>query len=153
MKTYFLKLDENAVIPEYQTEKSSGFDLVVSKDIYIEAGDTQLVETGLAVILPVDTELQVRPRGSTSLNGPLRIANTPGTVDEDYLNKEVKIICWNVGKIPLLIKRGDRIAQGVICPVIRTDNLEVDETEYNQLAEFRRTSRDGGFGSTGDTSG
>lgn len=150
MKTYFLKLDENAVIPEYQTEKSSGFDLVVSEDIHIDPGNTQLVKTGLAVILPEDTELQVRPRGSTSL-GSLRIANTPGTVDEDYLNKEVKIICWNTGKIPLLIKKGDRIAQGVICPVIRTENVELNEDSYNQLAEFKRTSRTGGFGSTGDT--
>lgn len=149
--TYFLKLDDNAVIPEYATAKSSGFDLVVSEDIYIDPGETKLVATGLAVILPDDTELQVRPRGGTSLKGPLRIANTPGTVDEDYLNKEVKIICWNTGNIPLLIKRGDRIAQGVICPVLRPEPVEVDEETYNKLAESKRTTRAGGFGSTGDT--
>lgn len=151
MKAYFLKLDDNAIIPEYQTEKSSGFDLHALEDVLIPGGGTKVVKTGLAVILPENTELQIRPRSGLSLKGPMRIANSPGTIDEDYLNKDVGIICWNIGNIPLRICQGDKIAQGVICPVIRTDNLEVDETEYNQLAESRRTSRDGGFGSTGST--
>jgi len=150
MKTYFLKLNDNAVIPEYQTEKSSGFDLVAAERVLIPGGETMVVKTGLSIILPENTELQIRPRSGLSLKGPLRIANAPGTIDEDYVGKEIGIICWNTGRLSLRIEVGDRIAQGVVCPVIRTENLEVDETTYNKLAESKRTSRNGGFGSTGN---
>tara|TARA_R110000751_G_scaffold164464_2_gene270571 strand:- start:9295 stop:9744 length:450 start_codon:yes stop_codon:yes gene_type:complete len=148
MQTYFLKLDPRAIIPEYATEKSSGFDLHAIEDILIPPGGTRLIKTGLAVLLPVDTELQIRPKSGLSLKGPIRIANSPGTIDEDYLNKDIGIICDNVGEIPLRICEGDKVAQGVVCPVLRPKIVKLSLIEYNLIAETRRTSRDGGFGST-----
>jgi dUTP pyrophosphatase len=150
MKTYFLKLDDRAIIPKYATEKSSGFDLQAIEEATIGAGETVLVRTGLSVILPADSELQVRPRSGLSLRTGLRIANSPGTIDEDY-QLELGIICSNVGPIPLLISPGDKIAQGVICPIYRTDNVEVNPEQYADLAKWRKTSRSGGFGSTEET--
>lgn len=146
--TYFLRLDPRAIIPNYATEKSSGFDLYALEDVLIPACGTKLVKTGLAVILPKDTELQIRPTSGNSLKGALRIANSPGTVDEDYLNKDVGIICDNIGDIPLRIVAGDKIAQGVVCPILRPSIAVLSELDYNTIADDIRTSRTGGFGST-----
>jgi len=148
MQTYFLKLDERATIPKYATEKSSGFDLSALEDILIPINGTRVVKTGLAVVLPENTELQIRPRSGLSLKGPIRIANSPGTVDEDYIHKDIGIICWNIGEIPLRIMAGDKIAQGVICPILRPTITEVSELDYSLVAHNRHTSRTGGFGST-----
>ena len=144
----FLKLDPRAVVPEYATEKSSAFDFVAIEDVTVWINETVLVDTGLAIVLPEDTELQIRPRSGLSLKTGLRIANTPGTIDQDYVKKPIGIICWNTGSTPLLIKAGDRIAQGVIAPVIRAQTEEVNEAEYDQLSLSNITSRKGGYGST-----
>jgi dUTP pyrophosphatase len=142
------KLDDRAIIPEYATAKSSGFDLCALDDHTIEPGQTVLVQTGLACILPGDTELQVRPRSGKSLKTGLRIANSPGTVDQDYLEKDIGIICWNSGITPLNIKAGEKIAQGVISPVIRPVILETNPELFRILSQTKKTTRMGGFGST-----
>lgn len=132
-------------LPEYQTPDSSGFDLAAAESVVIEAGETKIVPTGLAVELfrvgHVLYELQIRPRGGTSLNTPLRIANTPGTVDVDYRG-EIGIIVTNTSDRYFMIEAGDRIAQGVVCPVVQCDIVEVDE-----LSETIRGA--GAYGSTG----
>lgn len=150
--TIFLKLDDKAIIPKYATEGSSGFDLCSLGEHFIEPGRTVLVKTGLAVLIPENTELQVRPKSGLSLKTGLRIANSPGTVDEDYLHHDVGIICDNVGNMPLIIHAGDQVAQGVICPVLRPPIIQVNEEEYLTLIAHRMTLRNGGFGSTGDNS-
>lgn len=137
------KLREDAVIPEYKTEGAAGFDLVAAEDVTINAGETVTVPTGLAFEIPEGYELQIRPRSGLSLKTPLRIANSPGTIDSDYRG-EVKIIITNTGQCDdyYNIYKGDRIAQGVIVPVMRAEFEEVDE-----LSETSRGY--GGFGSTG----
>jgi dUTP pyrophosphatase len=150
MKLKVKKLRPDAVVPEYQSKGASGFDLVALEDTEIAPGETKLVKTGIAVAVEEGFELQVRPRSGTSLKTGLRVANAPGTVDSDYRG-EVCVILWN--SVPrrngdtdeylvAKIKKGDRIAQGVICPVIRAE-LEVVE----ELDSTKRGS--GGFGSTG----
>lgn len=137
------KLREDAVIPEYKTPGAAGFDLVAAEDVTINAGETVTVPTGLAFEIPEGYELQIRPRSGLSLKTPLRIANSPGTIDSDYRG-EVKIIVTNTGQCDdyYNIYKGDRIAQGVIVPVMRAEFKEVDE-----LSETSRGY--GGFGSTG----
>jgi len=148
MRLYFSKLDSRATIPKYATAKSSGFDFHALEDITIQAGETKLVKTGLACVLPANTELQVRPRSGCSLKTSLRIANSPGTVDEDYLEQDIGIICWNPSEKPLTIKAGDKIAQGVIAPVLRPTVIEANEEFFGFLSKSRKTDRTGGFGST-----
>lgn len=154
MKVNIKKLHEDAVIPKYQTPGASGFDLHALEDVTILPGETKLVRTGLAFSVGHGYEMQVRPRSGLSLKTPLRVSNAPGTVDSDF-SGEVCVIMSNTME-PLTsgytpeeddrdihpIKKGDRIAQGVICPVVQADFEVVDE-----LQETQRGS--GAFGSTG----
>ena len=111
----------------------------------IRAGETNLVRTGLAFDVAPGYELQIRPRSGISLKTHIRIANTPGTIDSDYRG-EVCLIVWNATfrtkTSDVMIKKGERIAQGVICPVVQAAIEEVDH-----LANSERGSD--GFGSTG----
>lgn len=143
MYVFFKKLNPDAIIPKYQTEGASGVDLHSVEDVTIYAGETKLVKTGLAVQLPKGTELQIRARSGLALKTPYLIKNGVGTVDEDYRG-EIGVIISNISQIgePIRIKKGDRIAQGVICPIVKVDIVEVDK-----LTETTRG--EGGFGSTG----
>jgi dUTP pyrophosphatase len=135
------KLKDNAVVPKYQSDGASGFDLHATDDICLMGGEVHLIGTGLAFDIPSGYELQIRPRSGLSAKTFLRVANSPGTIDEDY-SGEVKIIMHNTGTIPSVIKAGDRIAQAVLCPVIRADIVEV--------TTIKNTTRgSSGFGSTG----
>jgi dUTP pyrophosphatase len=134
-------LNENAVIPKYQTEGAAGFDFHSTDNIVIMPGDTALVGTGLAFGIPNGFEIQVRPRSGLSAKTGLRVANAPGTVDMDFLG-EVKIILTNTSHIPQHIRKGDRVAQGVLCPVY--------QAVFEMVEDLGSTERgSGAFGSTG----
>lgn len=141
------KLNADAVIPKYAKTGDSGFDLVATKDVSIYAGGTVLVPTGLAFEIPENYELQVRPRSGLSLRTNLRVANSPGTVDSSFRG-EVMVIMTNTSSgnfydsLPIVIKKGEKIAQGVICPIIKAELLEVEELSSTERG-------DNGFGSTG----
>jgi dUTP pyrophosphatase len=150
MRVRFKLLHPDAKLPAYATAGASGFDLVAIEDVEINRGETVLVKTGLSVEVPEGFEMQIRPRSGLSLKTPLRVANSPGTVDSDYRG-EVGVILTNIAVYEIdnygnstkqKIKKGDRIAQGVICPVVRADFVIVQEH-----TETIRGS--GGFGSTG----
>jgi len=141
MKVNIKKMKHNAVIPSYQSKGASGFDLHSTEDLCVMPGDVVLVPTGLAFGLETGYELQVRPRSGIALKTFLRVANAPGTVDSDYTG-EVKVIMHNTGNSPSFIRVGDRIAQGVICPVL--------QVTFNEVEELGTTERGNkGFGSSG----
>lgn len=138
----------NPVLPKYQTAGASGFDLAALEDETILPGQTKVIGTGLACELPrfydLDfiLELQVRPRGGTSLKTPLRVANSPGTVDFDYRG-EIGIVAWNSSLTETVtIKAGERIAQGVAALVARVKIVMVED-----LNETERGA--GAYGHTG----
>jgi dUTP pyrophosphatase len=109
--------------------------------VTIAPGGRALIPTGLAIALPAGHELQIRPRSGLALRNGIVVANSPGTIDEDYRG-EVQVILLNAGEAPFVVERGMRIAQAVLAPVIRAAWREVeslDETARNE----------GGFGSTG----
>ena len=136
------KLSENAIIPQYQTNGAAGFDFHAIEDMEIDPRKTVLVKTGLSMEIPEGYELQVRPRSGMSLKTKMRVANSPGTIDSDYRG-EICIIMENIGllgSLPFQIKKGDRIAQGVLCPVYQAVFIE-DELNETERGE-------GGFGST-----
>lgn len=135
------RVRKDAVIPQYATPGAAGFDLVAAEDVFLRGGETKLVPTGLSFEIPEGYEMQIRPRSGLSLKTGLRIANAPGTIDSDYRG-EVKIIVENTSNTYHHIEKGDRIAQGVIAPVMRAVFEEADD-----LSETDRGS--GGFGSTG----
>jgi dUTP pyrophosphatase len=142
MRIKIKKLSQDAVIPQYQTTGAAGFDFHAIEDMEIDPRRTILVKTGLSMEIPEGYELQVRPRSGMSLKTKMRVANSPGTIDSDYRG-EICIIMENMGmlgSLPYEIKKGDRVAQGVICPVVRGIFIE-DELSDTERGE-------GGFGST-----
>jgi dUTP pyrophosphatase len=113
----------------------------VPDDLVLAPGARALVPTGLAFAIPEGFEVQVRPRSGLAIRHGLTVLNTPGTIDSDYRG-EVKVILVNLGSEPVTVRRGDRIAQAVVAPVVQAVVMEVEN-----LDETGRGS--GGFGSTG----
>ncbi len=140
VKIKFLNHSENFGSPKYQTEGAAGFDLQSAEDITILAGQTVAVSTGIAVELPLGYELQIRSRSGLALKHNVFVLNSPGTIDSDYRG-EIKIILTNAGG-NFTIKKGDRIAQGVLA--------EYCVANFKVSKSLEASARDDkGFGSTG----
>ena len=137
------RLSKNIPLPKYKTEGSSGMDLSanIEKEIEIAPGESSIISTGLAVSIPKNFEIQIRPRSGLAAKNQISVLNTPGTIDADYRG-ELKVILINLGKNIFKVEKGLRIAQMVLCPVIKATLKEVDILE-----ETKRGI--GGFGSTG----
>jgi dUTP pyrophosphatase len=135
------RLDEGVPLPAYHTAGAAGFDLAASVDLVVEPGQVTLVPTGLVIEVPAGHVLGVFARSSTPLKRGLMVANGVGVVDSDYCGPtdEIKIEVFNFTSHPVGVKRGDRLAQGLLIPVVRADWQE-------RLPE--KAAR-GGFGSTG----
>ncbi len=131
-------------LPQYQSEFSSGLDLLAAVDkegMLLNPGKRVLIPTGLAIELPQGFEAQIRPRSGLALNYGITLLNTPGTIDADYRG-EIGLIVINHGEQPFLIERGMRLAQLVVSPVI---HVTLEETDH--LSDSDRGS--GGFGHSG----
>jgi dUTP pyrophosphatase len=163
------RLSEDAVIPKYAHEGDAGFDLVAAEDVIIEPGETKIIPTGLAIQLPPNYEMQIRPRSGITLNTHLRVQL--GTVDSGYAGP-IGVIVDNTArnidgttprvrnlkgkteylggeeyydKYSYIIRKGDRIAQAVI--------NQVEQAQFFVVGELDETERGaGGFGSSGVTS-
>ena len=141
-----VRLNDNAIIPEYAHPTDAGADISSCEEIKIEPGETKLVGTGLAVAIPDGYEIQIRPRSGLSVKTKLRIPNSPATIDSEYRG-EIKVPIWNAGDITYVIDKGMKIAQMLIAPtpMIRWN-------EVNTIEELGSTERgSGGFGSTDQT--
>jgi dUTP pyrophosphatase len=140
----FTKVTDNAVSPKYNYESDSGFDLHSTEDILVEPLGRALVSTGLKFDIPIGYEMQVRPKSGLALKEGLTVLNTPGTVDQGY-DGEVKVIIYNTNGRSYQIKKGQKIAQAVLCPVLAGRMVLL-----NNVIELNNKERgDNGFGSTG----
>ena len=138
-----LEGNDDIPLPRYETEGSSGMDLraSVEEPVIINPGEIKLIPTGLVVSMPSGYEGQVRPRSGLAVKHGIGLVNTPGTIDSDYRG-EIRIIMINWGKRPFTIRRGDRIAQMIICEVTRAVVKLVNELDSTDRGE-------GGFGHSG----
>lgn len=130
-------------IPSYATSGSSGVDLyaAIDDDVIANPGDVKLIPCGICLSIPKGYEGQIRSRSGMSLKHGIVVLNSPGTIDADYRG-EIKTIIMNVSRIAFNIKRGMKLAQLVITPVV--------QASFNVVDEIDETARaDGGFGSTG----
>jgi dUTP pyrophosphatase len=137
---------EGLPVPGYMSEHAAGADLcaAIREELTLLPGARALVPTGFSIALPVGYEAQVRPRSGLAIRRGVTCLNSPGTIDADYRG-EVAIVLANLGSEPVVIRRGDRIAQLVVSPVSRAS--------FDEVAELPPTPRgDGGFGSTGFSS-
>jgi len=142
VKLLIKKLHKNIILPEYKTDGSSGMDLManVEQTVKILPGEKKIISTGIMVAIPEQYEIQIRPRSGLAAKNGISVLNTPGTIDSDYRG-EIKVILINLGKDIFQINKNDRIAQMIVCPIIKVELKEVES-----LPETVRGK--GGFGST-----
>ncbi|MDF2986823.1 MAG: dUTPase [Eubacterium sp.] len=153
---------EDAVLPRYANQGDAGMDVYAAEEVIIAPGETVIVPTGLKLAIPDGYEIQVRPRSGLSFKTPIRIPNSPGTIDSGYRD-ELGIIVNNISDKSLsesiqqpftldekgnrngtyIIRKGDRVAQivlQVVPKMVLTKVVSVKDIGVN---------RGGGFGSTG----
>ncbi len=152
---------DGAVLPAYANPGDAGMDVYAAEDVVIRPGETVIIPTGIKLAIPEGYEIQVRPRSGLSLKTPLRLPNSPGTIDSGYRD-ELGVIMTNTSeqckasdpeplsienkgnrKGTYKIKRGDRVAQLVLQTVPRISFQIVNSVKA--IGE----DRGGGFGSTG----
>ncbi len=136
---------EGLPLPAYETLGAAGMDLraAVAEDapVVLRPGDRAMIPTGFCIAVPAGFEAQARPRSGLAAKSGVTCLNSPGTIDSDYRG-ELKVILINHGGETFTVRRGDRIAQLVIAPVVQAAWIEV--------ASLDETVRGaGGFGSTG----
>ena len=143
VKILVKKFNKNIKLPTYKTSGSSGMDLVahIKSKINIKPGKIAIIPTGIAIAIPINYEIQIRPRSGLAAKKGISVLNTPGTIDSDYRG-EIKIILINSSKKSFVVKSGDRVAQMILSPVAKG--------KLKEIKILPRTMRGkGGFGSTG----
>lgn len=141
MTLRFKKIHPDATLPSYAHASDAGMDVRSVEDVTVPAMGRVLVHTGLVMLLPPMYEAQVRPRSGLALKHGITVLNTPGTIDSGYRG-EVGVILANFGDSDFQVKKGDKVAQIVVAPVVHAEieaASEIDETDRGA----------GGFGSTG----
>ena len=142
MRLKIKRLDSAVGLPEAASGGAAGFDLAAAADIEIPPRSIKLVGTGLVMAVPDGYFLGIFARSSTPLKKGLMVANGVGVIDADYCGPadEIKIQVLNITDAPVQVKRGDRLAQGIVLPAPRV--------EWDEVTEMTARTR-GGFGSTG----
>ena len=141
MTLRFKRIHPDATLPSYAHASDAGMDVRSVEDVTVPAKGRVLVHTGLVMLLPPMFEAQVRPRSGLALKHGITVLNTPVTIDAGYRG-EVGVILANFGDSDFEVRKGDKIAQIVVAPVLQAHIEEADEID-----ETDRGS--GGFGSTG----
>jgi dUTP pyrophosphatase len=130
-------------LPAYMTDGAAGMDLCadIESPLLLAPMARALIPTGIAIALPIGFEGQIRPRSGLALKQGFTLVNSPGTIDADYRG-EIQVLAINLGAEPVVIERGQRVAQLVLQRVVRALWQEVAELPSS-------TRQDGGFGHTG----
>ena len=142
MRVPITRVDPTLPLPNYATEGSAGFDLIIRTTTTVEAGGMARLPANVIVATPPDHMLLITVRSSTPRRTGLRLANGVGIVDQDYAgpDDEIHIEVWNPTSAPVVVQRGDRIAQGVF--------VRIAQAEWDEQDSTGQPTR-GGFGSTG----
>ncbi len=139
IKVGFKRLTDDAILPTKAHPTDSGFDLYTNEDAIIEANETLVIKTGIAIKLPPGYEAQVRPRSGITSKTDLRVQL--GTIDNDYTG-EIGIIVGNQSKYKSLMGSGYKLAQLVIAPIPKVEAYEFED-------DYETVRGANGFGSTG----
>ena len=143
MKIKIKKVQEHAILPEYQTALAAGFDFhaAITQPVVIKPGTFETISTGVAVEIPAGYGLQIRPRSGLAFKHRVLPVNAIGTIDADYRG-EMMVGLLNSGTVDFVVEPGMRIAQGVVA--------KHETVEWEEVSELSDTERSqGGFGSTG----
>lgn len=138
-----VQLADGATMPRYATSDSAGMDLCATEAFELKPLERRLAATGIRMVIPRGFEGQVRPRSGLALKKGIGLVNSPGTIDADYRG-EIGVILINLSQETVKIEAGERVAQLVICPVVRA-HIRV----IASLDDHGTDRGEGGFGSTG----
>lgn len=137
-----LRVDPQVPVPAYARPGDAGADLCSAVDVTLAPGERAVVPTGVALALPAGCAGFVHPRSGLAARHGLTVVNAPGTIDAGYRG-EIRVTLLNTDREhPVVLRRGDRIAQLVVQRVEHVRFVEVRE-----LPESVRGAA--GFGSTG----
>ena len=123
-------------IPTRATDGSAGYDFYLPKTIVIDAHSTNTVDSYIKVKIPKNHVLLLFPRSSLGIKNHIILANTTGVIDSDYKDT-IKLPLHNYDKFPIVLNKGERVAQGICVPYITSKDKPLS------------TKRNGGIGSTG----
>ena len=143
VKILIKRISSKVTLPQYKTIGSSGMDIAafLDNEIFIKPSEKKIIPTGIKLKIPKGYEIQIRPRSGLASNNDITVLNTPGTIDSDYRG-EIKVIIYNHGNRNFIINNGDRIAQMILCPVVKM--------KLEEAIDLPKTIRgQSGFGSTG----
>ena len=144
MKVEYSQSNEDSVDPQYAYPTDSGFDLYSTEEVEIVPFGRKLIPTGLHIDIPDGYEVQVRSKSGLALKQGLMVLNSPGTVDQGYTG-EIQVIIFNANNLTTTIKKGQKIAQAVISPVVSGKWIKL--TKVDNINNKDRGEK--GFGSTG----
>jgi dUTP pyrophosphatase len=142
MRLRIRRVDPTVSLPNYGTSEAAGFDLASAHDVIVGPRQIALIRTGLVIEVPAGHFLGIFARSSTPLKRGLMVANGVGVVDPDYSGPtdEIMIQVWNMTDADVPVRKGDRLAQGIVLPSPRVT--------WEEVQEVREVAR-GGFGATG----
>jgi len=136
------RVDKELPLPKYETDGSLGFDLACRQDTEIKPGEITLIPANVIIKIPADFVLFITLRSSTPRKKGLIMPHGVGVIDSDYCGPkdEIKIQVQNTSSEIAKVKKGERIAQGIL--------LRCDKFRFKEVEKMKNKSR-GGFGSTG----
>jgi dUTP pyrophosphatase len=142
-----VRLDRDLPMPNRAHDGDAGVDLYSTQDVELGPGQRALVSTGIAVAIPHGMVGLVHPRSGLAARVGLSIVNSPGTIDAGYRG-EIQVALINLDlQTPIVVHRGDRIAQLLVQRVELPELIEVSSFDEAGLADTSRG--DGGHGSSG----
>lgn len=141
MKVKIKRIDKELPLPQYQTPGAVAFDLYAREDVEIMPQEIKLVPGNVIIQVPDGYMFMMVPRSSLSRKKGLLLPNSVGIFDQDFCGPEdeVMIILYNFKNEPCLVKRGERLAQGIF--------VKIDKAEWNEVNGMEQPTR-GGIGST-----
>src|SRR5262249_18114255 len=126
------RLDAGAGLPAYALPGDAGADIVTTVDVVLAPGERAVVPTGIAIAMPDGYAAFVHPRSGLAARAGMSLVNAPGTIDSGYRG-EIKVIVINHDPVaPIVLRRGDRIAQLVIQRVEMGEFVEADVLPASQ---------------------
>jgi dUTP pyrophosphatase len=142
MRLRIRRVDPTVSLPAYGTSEAAGFDLAAAHDVIVAPRQIALIRTGLVIEVPAGHFLAIFARSSTPLKRGLIVANGVGVVDPDYSGPtdEIMVQVWNITDADVAVRKGDRLAQGIV--------LGAPRVTWDEVSEVREVAR-GGFGATG----
>lgn len=140
------RIDASLPFPEYHTSGSVGFDLITRETTVVEPGKIALVPGNVIVRVPEGYALLLVPRSSLPRKKGLVCPHSLGVIDQDYHGEkdELMVQVQNITDAPVIVERGERIAQGIF--------VKIEKAAWDEVGSHGKESR-GGFGSTGTHAG